>query len=218
MIPNDFVTPLLAGWRLREYPGSAIVADFRSSWAAQEYIEDRSGAMIRGRVGHSFLKGKMRESDAVFGGDIAGHYYFRENYFSESSALAAARILELLAAGKIPLSRLRRPLKKYSSTGELNYPVADREAALAAVEAEFASDGLEPDRLDGVTFRGKDFWLNLRPSHTEPLVRFMAEAKTPGRIEEIRSRVESALALPPTDREGHTGSIRPETSPRRDAD
>jgi phosphomannomutase len=193
VIPNDFVTALLAGWYLKRFPGSTIVADFRSSWAAEEYIVARSGVMIRDRVGHSFLKGRMRRTNAVFGGDIAGHYYFRDNYFSESSALTAARILELMTAEKKPLSRLWRPLKKYFSTGELNYPVADREAALAAVEKEFRADGLEPDHLDGVTFRGDDFWLNLRPSHTEPLVRFMAEAKTEDRLREIRARIHSIL-------------------------
>ncbi len=193
VIPNDFVTALLAGWYLKQYPGSTIVADFRSSWAAEEYIAERSGVMIRDRVGHSYLKGKMRETGAVFGGDIAGHYYFRDNYCSESAALAAAKILELVTAEKTPLSRLWRPLRKYFSTGELNYPVADREAALAAVEKDFRSDGLEPDRLDGVTFRGDDFWLNLRPSHTEPLVRFMAEAKTEDRLREIRTRIHSIL-------------------------
>ncbi len=196
LVPNDFVTALLAGWYLKIYPGSKIVADFRSSWAAEEYIEERSGVMIRDRVGHSFLKGKMRETGAVFGGDIAGHYYFRDNYCSESAALAAAKILELMTAEKAPLSRLWRPLRKYFSTGELNYPVADREAALAAVEKDFRAEGLEPDHLDGVTFRGDGFWLNLRPSHTEPLVRFMAEAKTPERLAEIRARAETALALP----------------------
>jgi len=196
LIPNDFVTALLAGWYLKIYPGSKIVADFRSSWAAEEYIAAHSGVMIRDRVGHSYLKGKMRETGAVFGGDIAGHYYFRDNYCSESAALAAVKILELITAGDLPLSRLWQPLRKYFSTGELNYPVADREAALAEVEKNFRTDGLEPDHLDGVTFRGDDFWLNLRPSHTEPLVRFMAEAKTAGRLKEIRSRIETALALP----------------------
>lgn len=196
VIPNDFVTALLAGWYLKLYPGSTIVADFRSSWAAEEYIVQRSGVMIRDRVGHSFLKGKMRETDAVFGGDIAGHYYFRDNYFSESSALTAAKILELMTAEKKPLSHLWLPLKKYFSTGEVNFPVADPESALAAVEKEFRADGLEPDYLDGVTFRGDDFWLNLRPSHTEPLVRFMAEAKTEDRLREIRGRTRSALNLP----------------------
>ncbi len=195
VIPNDFVTALLAGWFLDRNPGSTIVADFRSSWAAEEYIEARSGKMIRDRVGHSFLKGSMRRTDAVFGGDIAGHYYFRENYFSESSALTAATIMELMAEANVPLSRLWQPLNKYFSTGELNYPVEDREAALAAVENDFRRDGLEPDHLDGVTFRGDNFWLNLRPSHTEPLIRFMAEAKTPDRLAKIRSRVETSLAV-----------------------
>lgn len=193
VIPNDFVTALLAGRYLEEYPGSTIVADFRSSWAAEEYIEAKSGKMVRDRVGHSFLKGTMRRTGAVFGGDIAGHYYFRDNFFSESSALTAARILELMTAEQAPLSQLWRPLEKYFATGELNYPVADREAVLAAVEKDFRSDGLEPDYLDGVTFRGEDFWLNLRPSHTEPLVRFMAEAKTEPRLREIRARVENFL-------------------------
>lgn len=196
VIPNDFVTALLAGWYLERNPRSTIVADFRSSWAAEEYIEAKSGVMIRDRVGHSFLKGSMRRTNAVFGGDIAGHYYFRDNYYSESSALATARIMELMTEEKIPLSRIWRPLNKYFSTGELNYPVKDREAALAAVEKEFQSDGLQPDHLDGVTFRGDDFWLNLRPSHTEPLIRFMAEARDGQRLEEIKSRVEANLALP----------------------
>ncbi len=196
LIPNDFVTALLAGWYLKLYPGAKIVADFRSSWAAEEYIQAKSGVMVRDRVGHSFLKGSMRRTNAVFGGDIAGHYYFRDNYYSESSALAAARIMALMTEEKIPLSRIWRPLNKYFSTGELNYPVKDREAALAAVEKEFRGEGLQPDHLDGVTFRGNDFWLNLRPSHTEPLIRFMAEARDHQSLEEIKSRVEANLVLP----------------------
>ena len=194
-IPNDFLAALLAGYYLSRYPGATIVMDFRSSRAVAEYIRQKGGVMISSRVGHSYIKGKMREADAVFGGDIAGHYYFRENYFSESSSLTTARLLEILTAAGKPLSELWHPLRKYCSTGEINYEVPDKDAAVREIAREFREDCGEPDYLDGVTIRCPDFWLNVRPSNTEPVVRFMAETEKRDKLDEIRDRVERSLGV-----------------------
>ncbi len=192
-VPTDFVAALLAGLYLKDNPGGKIVVDFRSSRAVEEYIKARGGKMIRSKVGHSYIKGKMREADAVFGGDIAGHYYFRDNYFSESSSLTVAKMLELLTLTGKPLSELYRPLKKYYSTGELNYTVHDKKDRIEAVAREFEQSCDDIDHFDGVSVHCPDYWLNVRASNTEPLVRFIAEAEDPQTLSEIKARVEKVL-------------------------
>jgi len=192
-IPTDLVTALLAGSFLKNEPGATIVADFRSSWAVEEYIKKLGGRMIRSRVGHSYIKEKMRDCNAVFGGDIAGHYYFRDNYFSETSALTVARMLELMTVARKPISELYRPLRKYFSTGELNYHVENKKEKIEEVARQFKMTSANVSHFDGITVREPEFWLNVRASNTEPLVRFMAEAKSKKTLEKIKNRVEKIL-------------------------
>ena len=192
-IHTDYIVALLARPYIEREPGAGIVFDFRASRSVEESIVECGGTPYTSRVGHSYIKEKMRKVDAVFGGDVAGHYYFRDNYFSEASSLTLAKVLELMTARKAPLSALAAPLGKYFSTGELNYEVTDKERKLEEVARELAVDCGELSHFDGITCRMPDAWFNVRASNTEPLVRFIAESGDPSTLEALKKRVEKIL-------------------------
>ena len=175
-IPSDLITALLATEALRAEPGAAIVYDLRSSRAVREAIVAGGGVPIRERVGHAFMKAALKKHNAVLGGELSGHYYFRENGFADSGMILFAMMLTVLSATEKRISELVAPLEKYHATGELNFRVSDKTAAMGQVTEHFA-DG-EVDELDGVTVQFNDWWLNLRPSNTEPLLRLNLEADT----------------------------------------
>ncbi len=186
-IPMDLITALIAQTLLRERSGAPILVDLRSSWAVREAIAEAGGTPILSRVGHAFIKRQMREADALFAGELSGHYYFRENYFTESSALAALRIAALVSAADTPLSELIAPLRRYHATGEINSRVADTEAVLARLEERYP--GGRVLRLDGLSIEFDDWWFNVRASNTEPLVRLNLEAKSREAMEQRRDEV-----------------------------
>jgi phosphomannomutase len=181
-VPADLMTALLAREFLREAPGSAIVYDLRSSWVVREEIERAGGVAIRDRVGHSFMKATMRAHGAVFGGELSGHFYFKDNFTCDSGEIALLKALGLLSKGRAPLSELVAGLRRYHATGEINFHVDDKPAAIAALRTTFA-DGRQ-DELDGITVAYGDlgdadwWWFNVRPSNTEPLLRLNLEART----------------------------------------
>ena len=131
---------------------------------------------MRTRVGPSFIKEKMDETGAVFGGEHSGHYYFRDNYRADSGLIAAVVILELLSKAAQPLSELRRPFERYAASGEINTEVDDPLAVIARVREHYAGEGAQLDEMDGLTVDLGDWWFNLRPSNTEPLLRLNLEA------------------------------------------
>ena len=133
---------------------------------------------MRTRVGHSFIKEVMAESGAVFGGEHSGHYYFRDNYRADSGLIAAMVVLEELSASGQTLSELLAPFRKYADSGEINTEVPDPAGAVEAMARHFAARGLECDRTDGLTVELEDWWFNVRPSNTEPLLRLNVEADT----------------------------------------
>jgi len=168
-------TAMLAASILDQHPGEKIVHNLICSKAVPEIVREHGGVPIRTRVGHSFIKQVMAETGAIFGGEHSAHYYFRDNYRADSGIIAAVLVLEQLSKSDQPLSELRVPFERYAMSGEINTRVADPPAVIERIAAEFAA--AEQDRLDGLTVDVGDWWFNLGPSNTEPLLRLNLEAR-----------------------------------------
>jgi phosphomannomutase len=186
-VPSDLLTALLAGRELERNPGAAVVYDLRSSRVVREEIEKAGGKPVRERVGHAFMKEAMKKHSAIMGGELSGHYYFRDHYFADSGLLAFAKVLDLLGSQPKPISDLLAPFRRYHSTGEVNFHVEDKAGAMEALAAAFP-DGRQ-DRLDGITVEFEEWWFNVRPSNTEPLLRLNIEAATAAMLEEKKALV-----------------------------
>jgi phosphomannomutase len=190
----DLVTILIARSELRRHPGSAIVYDLRSSRVVPEEIRKAGGRPIRDRVGHSFIKETMKKNDAVFGGELSGHFYFREHYFADSGMMAFAKVLDLLGREQKPIDDLLAPLRRTSATGEINFKVADKDALMGRLIETFPDGRL--DKLDGITIEYDDWWFNVRASNTEPYLRLNLEANTPELLETKRAQLFTILGNP----------------------
>jgi phosphomannomutase len=173
-LSGSTTTALVAKGILAKHPGEKIIYNLICSRAVPEIIRECGGTPIRTRVGHSFIKAVMAETGAYFGGEHSGHYYFRDNYRADSGIIAALLVLEQLSIEGKPLSELRKPLERYVSSGEINTHVEDQDRVLRKV-AEVFSDGKQ-DWTDGLTVSYPEYWFNLRPSNTEPLLRLNMEA------------------------------------------
>jgi phosphomannomutase len=202
-VPADLMTALLARDVLRTNPGVPIVYDLRSSWAVKEAIAEAGGVPIRERVGHSFIKATMRERGAVFAGELSGHFYFADNFTTDSGVLAMLAGLNLVSArlaSGATLSSMVQDLRRYHATGEINFRVPDKEAAIAKLRETFA-DGRQ-DELDGVTVEFGDlgdeswWWFNVRLSNTEPLLRLNLEASNAALRDERRDQLIGILGTP----------------------
>jgi phosphomannomutase len=155
-----------------------------------EIVREHGGEPVRTRVGHSFIKQTMAETGAMFGGEHSAHYYFRDFWFADSGMLAALHVLAALGEQDRPLSELLSEFTRYAASGEINSEVADQEATMASVRAEFEGrPGVSVDELDGLTVGHADWWFNLRPSNTEPLLRLNAEAVDHDTMSEVRDEV-----------------------------
>jgi len=178
-VPGDFVTALLAESMLAKEPGAKIIYDVRASWAVPDTIESRGGVALVNRVGHAFIKHRMRKEDAVFAGEVSGHYYFRDFFKADSGTIPALLMLELVSKSEKRLSEILRPYReRYFLTGELNTPVTDVALKLQELKEHFRSQG-EISHLDGISVTARDWHLNVRPSNTEPLLRLNLEALDP---------------------------------------
>ncbi len=187
IIPMDMITALIACTILKENPGANIFYDLRSSWSVKEVILECKGKPFMSRVGHAFIKAQMREKDAIFAGELSGHYYFKENSFAESSALAILFIANLVSQSDQTLSELIAPIQRYFASGEINSTVDDATTVLEKLRTKYAdADIIE---LDGLSFEYPTWWFNVRSSNTEPLVRLNLEAKTQGEMEAKRDEV-----------------------------
>ena len=171
----DLMTALLGRYFLKDNPGAMVVYDLRSSRATAEEIRAAAGVPRRQRVGHAFMKKAMAEGHAIFGGELSGHFYFRDNFNCDSGAIAFATALTVIAQQDGPFSELIEPLRRYSHSGEINFQVDDKDAKMKEI-AETLHDA-EIDYLDGVTCQYLDWWCNVRPSNTEPLLRLTLEAR-----------------------------------------
>jgi phosphomannomutase len=175
-VPGDFVTALLAELMLEKEPGAKIIYDVRASWAVPDTVKRAGGIPLVNRVGHAFIKHRMREEDAVFAGEVSGHYYFRDFSQADSGTIPALLMLELVSKRAEPLSEILRPLReRYFLTGEINTPVEDVALKLQELKEHFSSQG-ELSHLDGISITAPDWHMNVRPSNTEPLLRLNLEA------------------------------------------
>lgn len=187
IIPMDLITALVAQDVLATRKG-AIFYDLRSSWVVKEVIEASGGTPMMSRVGHAFIKQQMREHDALFAGELSGHYYFKDNFTAESSAMAILSLANIVSKSDKPLSALIAPLRKYFASGEINTHVSrDPKAILAEIRATYTDGRLF--ELDGVSVEYADWWFNVRCSNTEPLVRLNLEAKTQAQMEAKRDEL-----------------------------
>jgi phosphomannomutase len=189
-IGGDMVTAMVAQVLLRKHPGASVVYNLICSRTVPEIIEREGGQPIRSRVGHSFIKGLMREHDAIFGGEHSGHFYFRDNWYADSGLIACLTVLELLSREGQALSDYLRPIDTRYRSGEINTVVADIPATLERVRRRFADARI--DLLDGMTIEYPNWWFNLRASNTQPLLRLNVEADDP---ELLRRHVDEVLAI-----------------------
>jgi len=175
-VPGDFVTALLAESLLEKEPGAKIIYDVRASWAVRDTVERLGGTALINRVGHAFIKERMRKEGALFGGEVSGHYYFRDFNQADSGTIPALLMLELVSKRGQPLSEILGTFREhYFLTGEINTPVPDVALKLQELKEHFARDG-EISHLDGISVTAKDWHMNVRPSNTEPLLRLNLEA------------------------------------------
>jgi phosphomannomutase len=177
IVSPSVLTALIAARELGREPGATVIHNLITSRAVPEIITEHGGKPVRTRVGHSFIKARMAETGAVFGGEHSGHFYFRDFWFADSGMLAALHVLAALGGQGAPLSELLASYGRYVASGEINSEVSDQGAATEAVRRAFADrPGVSTDELDGLTVTGQDWWFNVRPSNTEPLLRLNVEA------------------------------------------
>jgi len=191
VVPADFIATLVAQKILKEKPGSTILFDLRSSLILSEKIEEAGGRPVMSRVGHSFIKREMREKDAVFASELSAHYYMKDNFFIESPFLVVFKIFEIMTETGNNVSELVKPLKKYYASGEINFTVEDKEGVMKKLEEKY-SDG-DVSELDGVRIAYDNWWFNVRPSNTEPLLRLNLEAKSRELMEEKKKEISGII-------------------------
>jgi phosphomannomutase len=188
-VPGDFATALLAEGVLEKEPGAKVIYDLRASWAVPETIERAGGVPLVNRVGHAFIKQRMRKEDAAFAGEVSGHYYFRDFSQADSGVVPFLLMLERVSKGGVRLSELLQPFReRYFITGELNTPVTDVAVKLQELKERFGSEGTV-SHLDGISVDADDWHFNVRPSNTESLLRLNLEARSHELMERKRDEV-----------------------------
>ena len=192
IIPGDLITALIASELLRDQKDGKVLYDLRSSRVVPETVYANDGKPIETRVGHSLIKAHMRKESAIFAGEVSGHYYLKSNFFIESPFIVLLLLLKLMTESGQPLSKLIAPLRKYYSTGEINFNVGDKIGAIRRVRQAFP-DAERVYALDGLTIGYEDCWLNVRPSNTEPLLRLNLEAKTAEKRDRMRQKATTAI-------------------------
>ena len=190
----DLLTALMVPYFLNKSPNSAVVYDLRSSWAVQEEVLKYGGTPRRERVGHSFMKKTLRDSHAVFGGELSGHFYYRDNFCADSGMITFVHVLNIVSASDMPVSEMIKPLRRYCSSGELNFQVENKAAVIKELKLKYGEGRI--DDLDGVTVQFKDWWFNARPSNTEPFLRLNVEAKTPELLAQHLGSLKGLLGEP----------------------
>ncbi len=192
LVNPSALTALIAIRELKRKPGSTIIYNLISSRAVPEIVIEHGGVPLRSRVGHSYIKKMMADSNAIFGGEHSGHFYFGDFWRADSGALAALFAIAELSHSDLPLSSLLAPLNRYFASGEINTVVDDPKASIDFIKSSFQSD-YEIDELDGITVNGPDWWFNVRASNTEPLLRLNVEAHSPEQLAQVQSQVLSLI-------------------------
>ncbi|MEU0093823.1 phosphomannomutase/phosphoglucomutase [Kribbella sp. NPDC006257] len=199
-ISPSAVTGAVAVRELAKHPGSAVIHNLITSKAVPELIAEHGGTPVRARVGHSYIKQKMAETDAVFGGEHSAHYYFRDFWRADTGMLAALHVLAALGEQDRPASELFAVYERYVASGEINSRVEDAAATVAAIEDTYSgSDGITVDHLDGLTVDAGDWWFNVRASNTEPLLRLNVEAGDAATMERVRDEVLALITGAPVE-------------------
>ncbi|MFK8911168.1 phosphomannomutase/phosphoglucomutase [Streptomyces sp. YS-3] len=184
------VTALVAARELAKHPGGTVIHNLITSWSVPEVVRENGGTPVRTRVGHSFIKQEMARTGAIFGGEHSAHYYFADFWNADTGMLAALHVLAALGTQEAPLSRLLAEYDRYTGSGEINSTVTDQTARTEAVREAFAGrQGVTTDELDGLTVSTADWWFNLRPSNTEPLLRLNVEARDEPTMAKVRDEV-----------------------------
>jgi phosphomannomutase len=191
IVPCDHLTAWLAREFLTSHPGAAVVYDLRSTKSLPEMITEAGGTPVRSRVGHVFMKEKMADHDAICGGELSGHFYFRDNFYADSGAIAFAVVARGVAEAELPLSKLLEPTRRYSQSGEINFENEDKEAALDDLRRAYPKARV--DELDGITLELDRWWCNVRMSNTEPLLRLNLEASDSKTVDEKVQEVSEFL-------------------------
>jgi phosphomannomutase len=197
IIGCDHLTALLCDHFVKQSPGTTIVYDLRSSKAVEQAIRACGAVPRKSRVGHVFMKAALRETDGAFGGELSGHFYFRDNFFADSGAIVFAALASVLSATDRPLGEMISPFQKYPQSGEINFQVADKDAVLAALKQTYSDAQI--DELDGVTIDSFDehgWWFNVRASNTEPLLRLNAEAADQTALDTLLDELRPMLGTP----------------------
>jgi phosphomannomutase len=190
IVSPSVLTALIASRELEREPGGTVIHNLITSRAVPEIITEHGGTPVRTRVGHSFIKAKMAETNAIFGGEHSGHFYFRDFWFADSGMLAALHTLAALGHDSRPLSEILTDYSRYSASGEINSEVADQAATLRKIKDIYGErGGVTLDELDGLTVTGDTWWFNVRPSNTEPLLRLNAEAADEVEMAALRDEV-----------------------------
>jgi phosphomannomutase len=185
------ITALVAARELARHGGKGVIIhNLITSWSVPEVVREKGGTPVRTRVGHSFIKAEMAEAGAIFGGEHSAHYYFKDFWNADTGMLAALHVLAALGGQEGPLSALVAEYDRYAGSGEINSTVADQKARLAAIRTAYeGQDGITLDELDGLTVSAADWWFNVRPSNTEPLLRLNAEARDEATMAKVRDEV-----------------------------
>ncbi len=191
IVGGDMITTIIAKEFLMKKKGETIIYDLRSSKATHDEIKSAGGTPVRERVGHSHIKATMREKEAVFAGELSGHYYYRDNFYADSGIITLIQIINIISKKNIPLSKIVEPFKRYHATGEINFEVDNKDARIEQLASIF-SDG-KIDYLDGITVEYNDWWFNVRKSNTEPILRLNLEAKSQKLLLEKTKSVTKAI-------------------------
>lgn len=194
-VSGSLTTALVAASMLKKYPGETILYNLICSHVVPEVVAELGGKSIRTQVGHSIIKQVMAETNAVFGGEHSGHYYYRDNFRADSGIITALLVLELLSLSDQPLSELLKPFQRYADSGEINTEVTSPAATVEAIAAHESARNASVDRLDGLTVDHGEWWYNLRPSNTEPLLRLNVEARTPPLCAAHVAEVQELIAM-----------------------
>jgi len=189
----DLILTLIAREILREKPGELILYDVRSSQVVREEVEKAGGRAKMCRVGHAMIKKQMIDDGAFFAGEFSSHFYYRDFYNVESGDLTMLKILEIVSQAARPLSEIVAPLLRYFHSGEINFEVADKDGVMEELEAKYGAEAKETSRLDGIRLDFDDWWFNVRPSNTEPLLRLNLEAKTKELMEAKKKELEDVI-------------------------
>ena len=193
IVSGTVMTAIIADNLLRKNSGETILYNAIVGRIVPEIVKELGGKTRRVKVGHIFIKADMREHDAIFAGEHSGHYYFRDNFYADSAIIAALLVLEMMSVQNVKLSELASKYNKYPSSGELNFKVEDKDGVMKAIENEYKGRAESVDWLDGVSIWFKDYWLNVRASNTEPLLRLNIEADTQALLDKVQKELTSKL-------------------------